>query len=261
MELWSDFDPGIVNPSAIGKCLPDMFVLMALTTIESLLELARTKSQLKCEMDMDREVFILGYQNLVSTAFVSTPGYSQVKFSALTSAIVGGTTERKPGYVVAALCAFVYLGGFPIINFISRFLLGGLLVYAAMPFVDKHLVCMCRVTKEFIAIWTIVLVNAIVGFYTPAALLIAVVFGILMAAIIFMIQYSKVSVIRDVLSGQEFQSVVVRQYSEEKLLSRLGVRFKIIELQGYVFFGTANQVLDNIKSIVAHNNQPQNFIS
>jgi len=43
---------------------------------------------------------------------------------------------------------------------------------------------------------------------------------------------------------------VLRSYEEMKLLDRTGHRFVILELQHFIFFGSATQVLDLVKGIV-----------
>ena len=50
----------------------------------------------------------------------------------------------------------------------------------------------------------------------------------------------------------------MRQYAEERLLDHIGIRFRIIELQGFIFFATATQVLEEIKSII-YGNQRETF--
>jgi len=98
--------------------------------------------------------------------------------------------------------------------------------------------------KEFVAILVIILVNAVAGLYVTSSLLIAVIVGLVLSAIIFMVQYSRVSVIREVRSGKDCKSTVIRSYAEQRLVERLGSRYAILELQGFIFFGTASQVLD-----------------
>jgi SulP family sulfate permease len=71
--------------------------------------------------------------------------------------------------------------------------------------------------------------------------------GIALAAGLFIIEYSRVPVVRHVSSGRTFHSRVERSYPENELLRKEGGALLIMELQGYLFFGTANLVYQQLK--------------
>ena len=130
---------------------------------------------------------------------------------------------------------------------LPRFFLAGLLIYAGLPFTELVIVAYQRVTKkEFFTIWLIILINAITGLKNVTgslathSLLIAVCSGFVLSAAGFIYQYARITVIRDVVSGQDFQSAVVRPYAEQRLVERLGKRYMVIELEGYIFFGSVS---------------------
>ena len=109
-----------------------------------------------------------------------------------------------------------------------------LLIYAGLPFVEEHLIFsynrVCK--KEFAAIWVTVIVYAIAGFFNlDISLLLATVVGLVLALVIFMLQYHRTRAIREIRDGESFQSAVFRPYMEQKLLENLGCRLKIMVLQ------------------------------
>ena len=150
-------------------------------------------------------------------------------------------------------------------NVLPRFFLSGLLIYAGLFFAELVILSYQRVNKkEYCIVWLIIFINAIAGLKSvtgptiaPHSLLIAVIVGLVLAAMGFIYQYARVSVVRDVLSGQDFQSAVLRPYAEQRLVERLGRRYMIIELEGYIFFGSATQVVtlarllanENVKTV------------
>jgi len=71
--------------------------------------------------------------------------------------------------------------------------------------------------------------------------------GMLVAIVIFVVKYSHVSVIKHRLSGTNFHSNVDRAPAEEQVLSREGESMHILKLQGYIFFGTANDLHEEIR--------------
>lgn len=95
--------------------------------------------------------------------------------------------------------------------------------------------------KEFVAIWIIL----ILAIFT--SLVIATAVGVGLAALIFVIQAGRQTVVRAVLSGTDFQSTVVRSLRDETRLAHLARLVLIVKLQRYIFFGSANQVLDLMK--------------
>jgi MFS superfamily sulfate permease-like transporter len=151
-------------------------------------------------------------------------------------AITNDAQERRPTIVVAVMCGILWFVGFPVINYLPRFFLAGLLIYAGLPFLEMVVQAYWRVTKkEFVTILIILIVNAVTGLVEATksrTLLIAVGVGFLLSAFTFILQYAKTSVIRDSLLGQDYQSSVVRVYQEQKLVERLGIRYAIVELEG-----------------------------
>jgi MFS superfamily sulfate permease-like transporter len=98
---------------------------------------------------------------------------------------------------------------------------------------------------EYAAIWAIFSTVVLADLMNLSfALLLAVVVGLVFSTIIFMLQYAQVSVIRNTYQGDGYQSKVVRTYWEEALISRVGCRSGYIQLEGFIFFASAAQVMD-----------------
>ncbi len=263
-EQWAALDFSLVRGDAVLSSLPDCLVLIVVITLEAFLYLSTTKQELKLKkMDMIAELYVLGWQNLLSTLCVGSVGYSQLKFNSINYAITKDTDERRPTVVVGLLCGVLWFVGFPLINLLPRFFLGGLLISAGLPFVELVVLAYNRVTKtEFVCMWVIILINAIAGLKEVSgavaahSLLIAVIAGCVLSAFGFIYQYARVSVVRDTLSGQDFQSAVVRPYAEQRLVERLGKRYAVIELEGYIFFGSAGQIVNLARRIAMANTPP-----
>jgi SulP family sulfate permease len=261
-EQWSKLNVSNIQWSAVLETLPDTFILVIIITLDAFLKLSATKDGLRCKMDMVQELYVLGFQNLLSVACVGSVGYSQVNFTMINYAITNKSSERRPTIIVALLCGILWFAGFPVINYVPRFFLAGLLVYASLPFLEMVVQAYWRVTKkEFTTILIILIVNAVTGLVEATksrTLLIAVGVGFLLSAFTFILQYSKTSVLRDSLLGQDYQSSVVRAYEEQKLVERLGIRYAIVELEGYIFFGSCNQIIKWTKELTAENREQPN---
>lgn len=239
-------------------CIPSMLAIMFITTLDVLVKIKSTKTQCKlADIDMATEMKIAGIQNLLVVFAIGAPGYTQVKFNVMNYHIIHNTKDRKPGFVVAGVCAVLFFFSLTdeLLAILPRFFIGMLLAYSAIAFVEDNLFYSYnRVTKkEFVCIWVVMLLFAVVGFYSAYALLVAFGSGLVIATFIFLIQYARSRVIRDFVSGRDFQSVVVRPFIEQKLVENIGVRFAIIELEGFLFFGSAAQIVGQVRSVIDNN--------
>ena len=208
--LFSELRFAHISGSAIGKCVPDLIICLVILVIDSFLKLGATKTKLGIDVDMAHELLVTGWENIVACFCMGSPGYPQVKFNVLSHGILRNTKERRVGYFMGAACGLMFFGSWHIINFLPRLLLGGLLLYASMPFLlDNLYTTYYHVTRsEFCAIWLIVVVMAVVSEFSSAGLLVAVLLGVVVAVVIFAFQYARVSIIREVLSGRDYHSKV-----------------------------------------------------
>ena len=64
---------------------------------------------------------------------------------------------------------------------------------------------------------------------------------------LFVITYSRVNIVRNTLTGECFHSNVDRPKKHRDLLARHGPEIYILRLQGFIFFGTIQAVLNQIR--------------
>jgi SulP family sulfate permease len=87
--------------------------------------------------------------------------------------------------------------------------------------------------------------------------LIGVGVGLVAAVILFVVNYSRFNIIYHTLSGAEMTSNVERCSSHQRMLAnQLGQHIYILELQGFIFFGTANALLDQLSARLGDSGQP-----
>ena len=206
-QVWSEVKVQHINFSSLPYIAVDMCIMIIILIIDSLLKLASTKTALKIDVDMVHEMKVTGYENLIGSLFMASPGYPQVKFNVLSYGILSNTKERRVAYMVALFGGLMWFLGstdFMLIHYLPRFYLGGLLWYAACPFLVGNLVETYFHMEP--AEWVIVVVifgTVVVAdlLQSSAAMLIAVCHGGFWATILFMVQYARVSVIREDFDG------------------------------------------------------------
>jgi len=82
--------------------------MLVIVVIDSMLKLAGTKKKLELtSLNYDHEVELAGWYNILNSLCVAAPGYPQLKFNVLNHGIVGNTSDRLPGIIMACLPAWM----------------------------------------------------------------------------------------------------------------------------------------------------------
>ena len=154
-----------------------------------------------------------------------------------------GARHRISVFVSAGLCGLILISGAGISSYFPKFLLGGLLLYLGLSFLVEWLYKSWRKLPR-IEYFLVVLILVAIAFM---GLLEGMIVGIIIAVLLFVVNYSRITVVKNVLSGATFQSNVDRATPFQRLLKKKGDQLYILQLQGYIFFGTANDLLDEVK--------------
>jgi SulP family sulfate permease len=79
--------------------------------------------------------------------------------------------------------------------------------------------------------------------------------GLLSTVLLFVANYSRINVVHYMLSGVDVRSNVERFNHQWSKLQELGDHTFILELQGYIFFGTAYALLERIRVRINERNR------
>jgi SulP family sulfate permease len=90
--------------------------------------------------------------------------------------------------------------------------------------------------------WAIVLIIATVGFLPGVGV------GLIAAVILFVVRYSRIDVVKHSLTAREHQSNIERSSDDAEYLQDAGDAVLILELQGFIFFGTASRIIRRIRT-------------
>jgi SulP family sulfate permease len=222
----------------IGSVVIVLFIsAIALLLNTSSLELIAEK-----DMDLNHELRAAGIGNLFSGFFAGLIGFHSLSLSAMNQKL--GTRTRLTGLFAAGLILAALVAGTAFVALFPEFVLGGLLMYLGLHFLYEWVYeTWFKLSKaDYFVILLILVVIAAVGFLEGVAV------GILVAVILFAIKYSQVDVIKHTLTTATYQSKIARPKLQKRILRRYGKQVLILELQGYIFFGTANHLLEQIRS-------------
>jgi SulP family sulfate permease len=130
------------------------------------------------------------------------------------------------------------------------------LIFLGLDFLHQWVVLgWSRFSKlEYAIVLVIMGVIAATNFLTGVAL------GLLLMVIMFVVSYSRTRVIRHAYTGADMHSMVVRSVEERKIMVEAGSQIEILELQGFLFFGTANTLLERVRQSSAAPNAARRFI-
>jgi len=121
--------------------------------------------------------------------------------------------------------------------------LGGLLLFLGLSFLVEWVydAWFTLPRSDYALVLAILVIVGAVGFLEGVAV------GIGIAVVLFVITYSRINVVKHALSGANFRSTVDRPAAHRRLLHEKGEQLHILQLQGFVFFGTAQNLLAQIR--------------
>ena len=89
-------------------------------------------------------------------------------------------------------------------------------------------------------------------------LLPGVVIGLVLAIVLFAVSYGRIELVREVAFGETYRSNVDRPPDQRAVLRALSDRVQILRVNGFVFFGSANSLLERIRKRVE--TEPPRFL-
>jgi len=232
------------NLGDLTSVVGDMVAVSALAVLSILLNSASIELATGVEADLDRELRVQGVANLASAASGGFVGYVSVSRT-LVNVAAGGVT-RLSGVVVGLVALAILFVGSETLSYVPRFVLGGLLLQLGARLIWDWGILSRRVlpSLDWLVVLAIVLLTYSVGFLQ------ALVFGVLAGCVIFAVDVSRVRVIRHQFGLNERTSSFMRSREEGAFLLEYGGQVQVLQLSGFIFFGSAYTLLERIKALV-----------
>jgi SulP family sulfate permease len=163
-----------------------------------------------------------------------------------------GASRRLVALSAAAVFAVMLAVGISVLSLFPRVVLGGFLLLLGLSFLVEWLYDAWFELPKSDYFLVIVILLAIATF----ELLEGVAVGLVVAIVLFVINYSRIDVTKHTFSGANRKSYVQRSRDQELLLQERGEKIYILELQGFIFFGTANKLLKQVRERLGAEDQP-----
>ena len=228
---------------------PALLTMMILNAISVLFNYSGLELTVKHDFDLNRELKMTGINNILVGMVGSSSGYVTVSESSMAYSI--GAKSRLYSVTVAIFCGIALFFGAKVISFFPKVILGGLLLNLGISFLVEWLFdSWSKLNKgDYLVIVLILIVIGTVGFLE------GIVVGLMMSIVLFVMNYSKVEVIKHELSGITFHSNVERSETMKKIIHENGDQICILPLQGFIFFGTAHKLLEKVQLRIENNKQ------
>lgn len=245
----------LVNWQVIFQNIDKIATIFVLSIISLLLNASALEVTVKQDINLNRELQAAGWANLAGGLGGSPVGYQALGMSALAHRL--GAKSRLVNLISGLVCGVALFFGASLISYFPKFVLGGMLFYLGLSFLVEWLVDSRRSLPvlDYLLVWVILIIIAAIGFLQ------GIIAGIFIAAILFVISYSRLNAIKTILDGSIYHSKVDRPKLHRDILHQKGAQIYILRLQGYIFFGTIQSVLEKIRLRLNDPSQgPLNFL-
>jgi SulP family sulfate permease len=251
--LWQPPSLGLlaqVEWAAIGAQAGTIGTVVLITITALLLNTSSMELIQRRDVDFNRDLRASGLANLVAGLGGSCPGYVGVSVSTLVHNM--GATHRITSGLAALLCGATLLLGAELLSYFPKVLLAGLLFFLGLNFLTMWLYdAWFKLSKsDYLVIVAILVAIGWMGMLAGVGL------GLALAVLLFVSDYSRIDIVKHALSGATYRSNVDRPPHERQLLRTHGDQIFILELQGFIFFGTASKLLDRVRQRLDTPSQP-----
>jgi SulP family sulfate permease len=247
---WHPLNPGELAHAHWGNIFANtgsILSIILLSIIALLLNASFIELETKKDINLDRELRSVGIANFLASLGGGFIGFHGLHESVLSEEV--GIDNRLVGIFAASVYGILLFFNPSIFALFPTPVISGLILFLALEFLLEWLYdAWFKFPKsDFLTILVILAVIINVGFLQ------GVIVGLVITVTLFVIKYGSISVAKHTFSGVTRQSNVDRSAEQMQLIQEQGEQIYILELQGFIFFGTANnlvkQIQDRIESL------------
>lgn len=232
--------PWYAIPDLLGNLIAVIFV----TASSTLFNTTGIEVAVHREANLERELNITGLANILAGILAGYPGCISISRSILNRS--SGGSGRLSGLTVAAVSALMLAVAPELLGYMPKFVLGGLLIYLGADQLHKWIVeSRKRLSKtEYVSLLAIIAI--IVGWgFVPGVLI-----GVVIGCATFALSAARIESIKYSFDGSEYRSSLDRSRDDQEVLLAHGGKIRGLNLQSYLFFGSANRLYQHVKVLL-----------
>ncbi|CAG4882330.1 Sulfate transporter [Georgfuchsia toluolica] len=227
-------DIGIRELGYVAVPALTLAVLLSIDTLKTCVVLdALTHSR----HDSNRELIGQGLGNVASAVIGGMPGAGQMGATLVN--LSAGARSRYSGFMEGALSLLAFLLFGSLISWVPVAALAAILIVVGVRMIDRHSFQFLRQRSTILDFGVIA---AVVATALTVSLIAASGVGIVLAVMLFVREQIGGSIVHRKSYGNENFSKCIRSSEEMEILTERGNLTVIVELQGGLFFGTADQL-------------------
>ncbi|RXT49303.1 SLC26A/SulP transporter family protein [Bradyrhizobium betae] len=232
--------PWLAVPDLLGNLVAVVFV----TASSTLFNTTGIEVAVHREANLERELNVTGTANIVTGALGGYAGCISTSRSVLNFS--SGGRGRLSGLTVAALSLLMLAIAPELLGLIPKFVLGGLLLYLGADQLHKWIIeSRKRLSKlEYLSLIAIIAIIVVWGF-VPGILI-----GVIIGCATFAFSAARVESIKYSFDGSEYRSSLDRSRDDQDVLLAHGGKIQGLNLQSYLFFGSANRLYQHVKQLL-----------
>ncbi|CAM9221690.1 unnamed protein product [Chrysoparadoxa australica] len=244
LDMWELFEFPMVDWGSVAAQLPTMGALglfiLVLVPIR-IPTLALTTGE---EADFNKEIKAHGWANLISGAMGSVHNYLSYSNSVFYFNCGGRGVLAQ--WLVGGITMLMFLVGPSLITYVPRCEAGLVMMTLGFDLVRDALVESRGMLDrfEYSSVVIITLVIALEGFMGGIAA------GGVLACATFVLQTARVNAVRAVFTGNDVKSNTLYSGKEGEMLTHSQQNVHVVQLQGVIFFGNIQKVVQKIKQQV-----------
>ncbi|MBE0620089.1 MAG: SLC26A/SulP transporter family protein [Burkholderiales bacterium] len=214
-------------------------VLLSIDTLKTCVVLdALTRSR----HNSNRELIGQGLGNVTAGLIGGMPGAGQMGATMVNMS--SGAVSRMSGVIEGALALIAFLALGSLIAWVPVAALAAILIVVGIRMIDRH---SFQFLKSRHTIFDFAVILAVVTVALTVGLIPASGTGVVLAIVLFIREQIRGQIVRRKVYGNQSFSKQIRLHDAMKILEQRGDQAVIFELQGSLFFGTANQLYTTLE--------------
>ncbi|KAL3665595.1 hypothetical protein V7S43_009629 [Phytophthora oleae] len=242
---WAEIDFKHVHWHTLyNECMEFMVSLIILGALKYSVATTSLSTLFGRDISPDNEMRVIGMANLASGLMGCCGGCHYLSAMGIMKQFEAH--EKVPALVCAFLVVLLWMAGIRLLQFVPKFIFGGLLLSVGLHFLEAYLVTPFHFLKP-IEKFTVVLITSsflIIGMLESVAL------GIIISMIELIWRIHAVGCVHHETTGALTRSAVDRTPEQTAYLDAEGSAIFVLRLQGYLFFGTSVNILERMETRV-----------
>ena len=228
----------------LAELAADLVAVVFVTATTTLFNTAGIEVATQRDANLERELNVTGLGNMLAGAVGGYTGCASVSRTIL--GFNTGARGRLAGVAAAAIALLMLAEAPSLLGLIPKFVLGGLLIYLGADQLHKWIVESRKrlSVSEYLSLLAIIVIIMQWGF-VPGVLI-----GVVIGCATFALSAARIDSIKFHFDGSEYRSSLDRSRDDQALLSAHGGAIQGLNLQSYLFFGSANRLSQHVKALL-----------